>query len=164
MGGGDTPLPNFPKKRCSAGALIRNESDQLLFVKPSYRTEWLLPGGVVEANEDPLSAVRREVLEEIGLEIEVRSLWCVDYLSTQDGFDEAVHFLFDCASLPKELAHSVLPRDPEIVDVRWMKAREALPFLPPSTARRLLAPSGYLLNNGDASLAFAAIQGIHHER
>ena len=32
---------------------------------------WLSPGGHVEQNEDPVQAVRREVLEETGLEVEV---------------------------------------------------------------------------------------------
>ena len=32
---------------------------------------WLPPGGHVEANEDPVQAVLREVLEETGLEVEV---------------------------------------------------------------------------------------------
>ena len=32
---------------------------------------WLPPGGHIEANEDPVEAVLREVLEETGLEVEV---------------------------------------------------------------------------------------------
>ena len=32
---------------------------------------WLPPGGHVEANEDPVQAVLREVLEETGLEVEI---------------------------------------------------------------------------------------------
>ena len=32
---------------------------------------WLPPGGHIEPNEDPVQAVKREVLEETGLEVEV---------------------------------------------------------------------------------------------
>jgi 8-oxo-dGTP pyrophosphatase MutT (NUDIX family) len=32
---------------------------------------WLPPGGHIEANEDPIQAVLREVLEETGIEVEV---------------------------------------------------------------------------------------------
>ena len=32
---------------------------------------WLSPGGHIEPNEDPVQAVKREVLEETGLEVEV---------------------------------------------------------------------------------------------
>ena len=32
---------------------------------------WLSPGGHIEPNEDPVQAVKREILEETGLEVEV---------------------------------------------------------------------------------------------
>jgi len=32
---------------------------------------WLPPGGHIEANEDPIQAVRREVLEETGIEVDI---------------------------------------------------------------------------------------------
>jgi 8-oxo-dGTP pyrophosphatase MutT (NUDIX family) len=32
---------------------------------------WLPPGGHIETNEDPIQAVRREVLEETGIEVDV---------------------------------------------------------------------------------------------
>ncbi|HKO19416.1 MAG TPA: NUDIX domain-containing protein, partial [Acidobacteriaceae bacterium] len=33
---------------------------------------WLTPGGEIEPDEQPLAAARREVLEELGLELDVR--------------------------------------------------------------------------------------------
>lgn len=155
MGGGDPQLlPEFHRKRCSAGGLIRDESGRLLFVKPGYRNDWLLPGGIVEADEDPLTALRREVLEEVGLEINVRMLWCVDYLSASAELGEAIHFLFECATVPKAVASTVEPQDPEIIDIRWMILDDALPLLPAGIARRLKTPPGYFLVDGIAQIRF----------
>jgi 8-oxo-dGTP diphosphatase len=39
----------------------------LLLVKSSYRDEWNLPGGSVNAGETPDAAAQREMVEEIGL-------------------------------------------------------------------------------------------------
>jgi 8-oxo-dGTP pyrophosphatase MutT (NUDIX family) len=39
----------------------------LLLVKPSYRSEWNLPGGSISPGETPHAAALRELEEEIGL-------------------------------------------------------------------------------------------------
>ncbi|MBS3895443.1 NUDIX hydrolase [Silanimonas sp.] len=163
MGGGERQLlPEFHRKRCSAGALIRDESGRLLLVKPAYRNEWLLPGGIVEADEDPLTALRREVLEEVGLKANVRRLWCVDYLPANAELGEALHFLFECATVPNALASAVEPRDPEIIDIRWMILDDALPLLPASIARRLKTPPGYLLADGIPQVRFCHPDEANH--
>jgi len=51
----------------------------VLLVNPTYKPGWELPGGVVEADESPADACRREVREELGLDVEVGELMCVDY-------------------------------------------------------------------------------------
>jgi ADP-ribose pyrophosphatase YjhB (NUDIX family) len=57
---------NLPKKRMAAGALILNKNNEILIVKPNYRDQWLIAGGVIEENESPKDACLREVKEEIG--------------------------------------------------------------------------------------------------
>ena len=55
----------------TAGAIIFNDAGQVLLLKHRFRpgSGWGLPGGFLEAGEQPLDALRRELREEIGMEI-----------------------------------------------------------------------------------------------
>ncbi|HSK63340.1 MAG TPA: NUDIX domain-containing protein [Pyrinomonadaceae bacterium] len=56
----------------TAGALIFNDAGEVLLLKHRFRagTGWGIPGGFLEAGEHPEEALRRELREEIGLELE----------------------------------------------------------------------------------------------
>ncbi|MFJ1680652.1 MULTISPECIES: NUDIX domain-containing protein [unclassified Streptomyces] len=50
-----------------AAALFTDQLGRVLLVKPTYREEWLLPGGGAEGGESLAQACEREVREELGL-------------------------------------------------------------------------------------------------
>lgn len=56
----------------TAGALIFNDAEEVLLLKHRFRagTGWGIPGGFLEAGEHPEQALRRELREEVGLELE----------------------------------------------------------------------------------------------
>jgi 8-oxo-dGTP pyrophosphatase MutT (NUDIX family) len=51
--------------------IVRDDADRVLFVRHTYgdRRSWELPGGSLRRREDPGEAVRREMREELGIEL-----------------------------------------------------------------------------------------------
>jgi 8-oxo-dGTP diphosphatase len=50
---------------------VLSSGEQILLVRHTYgRREWDLPGGLVKRDEPPIDAARREMHEELGVEIE----------------------------------------------------------------------------------------------
>lgn len=60
------------KFTASVVAIVTNENKQVLvldhFIRPG--ASWGLPGGFMEPNENPYEAIKRELFEETGLELE----------------------------------------------------------------------------------------------
>ena len=56
----------------TAGAIIFNQAGEILVLKHRFRagSGWGLPGGFLERGEQPIDALRRELREELGLEID----------------------------------------------------------------------------------------------
>ena len=90
-------LPAIP---ISAGALIFDRAGRLLILKPTYKSGWTIPGGVMEADgETPWDACRREVAEECGLHIGAghpARLACMDFRRPRPGKPGGIRYLFDC--------------------------------------------------------------------
>lgn len=56
----------------SVGAIVTNSEGKVLLLDHVLRpaSGWGIPGGFINKNEQPAEAVKREICEEIGLEIE----------------------------------------------------------------------------------------------
>jgi len=128
---------NLPKKRMAAGALIFNKGGEILFVKPSYKNYWSLPGGVIEADESPKKACLREVREEIGFDLKSLKFLCVDYISNKEDRGENLQFVFYGGKLSADEIKNIKIDGKEIVEYRFMKIDEALPLLNEKSKKRL---------------------------
>jgi ADP-ribose pyrophosphatase YjhB (NUDIX family) len=79
----------------AAGVLFRSSDGRVLLVEPSYKQNWEIPGGVVEADESPWAAAARELVEELGTERPLGRLLVVDHVQAYDGRPDAMVFVFD---------------------------------------------------------------------
>ncbi|MBB4694950.1 NUDIX domain-containing protein [Paractinoplanes abujensis] len=133
---------HLPTKLVGAGALLTDDAGRFLVVEPTYKPEWEIPGGVVEAGESPRTGVRRELREELGLAIDVTDLLVIDWSPPppgQPGRPDGLMLVFDAGVLPAdEAAHITLPAD-ELRSHRWCTDAEAATLLAPRLARRMTA-------------------------
>ncbi|MDQ3657985.1 MAG: NUDIX hydrolase [Chloroflexota bacterium] len=70
---------SLPKRRTGPGALLTDRAGRILVVEPRYKATWEIPGGIVEAGEDPRTTCRRECMEELGLDIVPGRLLAIEH-------------------------------------------------------------------------------------
>lgn len=149
------------RKRVSADVILRDSRGYILLVDPKYKPDWDLPGGMAEANEPPAEAVRRELREELGFDVQVGELLCVDWVSPHGPWDDLVNFLFDGGVLDERTIEGLQLMDEELrafefcdegqVKERlrpyvWRRASVALEALVTGRARYLQNGYGVLIH------------------
>ena len=123
-------LPSFT---ASGAALLTDEAGAVLLVKPWYRDEWGLPGGVAEAAESPRQCAEREALEEIGVAVTATALLAVQWLPPDSPRRATFAFVFDCGTLA----------DPGLVRLQTEELDD-FAFLPLEQATARMVPAGAL--------------------
>ncbi len=101
-----------PTFTVTAGAVVVDEEGRVLLLKHVFRTGsgWGLPGGFLSAGEQPEEAVRRELREEIDLEIDRLELAFVRTLKRA----RQVEIIFRCRPVGR-----ANPQSLEIKSAEW---------------------------------------------
>jgi 8-oxo-dGTP diphosphatase len=118
---------SLPAKRMGAGCLFFNNEGQIMLVKPTYKTTWEIPGGIVEKNESPKLCCMREVSEELGLNRNIGRLLVVDYNSEKGEKTESLMFIFYGGILTSSEIETIQLNPEELNEFRFFNA-ETLPI------------------------------------
>ncbi|HDN05250.1 MAG TPA: NUDIX domain-containing protein [Chloroflexi bacterium] len=87
------PTKQYPEP--TVGALVFNDKNQLLIVKThKWKGNYTIPGGHVEMGEYLEDALKREILEETGLNMVKAKYLCYQEFVFDDSFWEKRHFIF----------------------------------------------------------------------
>lgn len=122
-----------PRFTVTAGAVVCDERGRVLLLRHVFRkgSGWGIPGGFLNAGEQPEEAVRRELREETGLELDSVELAFVRALEHV----HQVEIIFRCRM--RAAALEGLEKSFEIDRAEWF-ARDALPRELPADQRRLI--------------------------
>ena len=66
----------MPTHIIAGAGIVINEKNEILMVK-THNAGWVFPGGQVEVGENVIDAVKREIMEEAGVDIEVGEVFCI---------------------------------------------------------------------------------------
>ena len=102
----------------AAGGLVTNSQGQVLLLKSPRYGDWEFPGGQVEESETIPHALEREVFEETGIVVRVKSLVGI-YSNTRK--PSIVNMDFICEYISGEPATSA-----ESTQVEWVDRDESL--------------------------------------
>ena len=113
-----------PSFTVGAVCLIERDDGRVLLVQQVYRSAWGVPGGLIKRNEDVAACAKREVLEEVGVPIELVGEPAVVVDAPPQRVDVAYRARLADGASPDDVG----PRSPEIREVRWF-ALDELPQL-----------------------------------
>lgn len=147
-------VPTAKNYTLGVGAIVR-DGDKILVIKEALGRGYKLPGGHIDDNEKIKDALKREVHEETGIEIEFESIVNIGHF-TQGQFGESnLYVVCTAKALSKEIH---IYDTSEIVDAQWMKIDEYLALEETNNYNRSVVEAavngGVKLQNRDLKLNF----------
>ncbi len=132
--------PRFKKDHIvtSVVAVIINDDQEVLLTKrnvPPFQGEWVMPGGKIDLGEPIVKAIQREVMEEVGLQVEVEDL--LDVFEHVTPGDENYHFIilyYLCRPQFCDISHN----QEEVAEARWVPEQDLAGYQMPEGTRYIL--------------------------
>ncbi|WP_086665164.1 NUDIX domain-containing protein [Lentzea kentuckyensis] len=134
----DDQTTRFSRAVSAAGALFFDDADRVMLLEPTYKNHWDIPGGYVEAGETPSEACRREIEEELGLEVDLGRLLVVDW-APSEAEGAKVLFVFDGGVLGADQLAEVSLAAAEIASFEFVDLSAAADRMIPRLTRRVVS-------------------------
>lgn len=117
------------------------DTKKYLIVKHKNNIIWTLPGGHLEKWEDAITALKREILEEFGIKIQVKwkksnldfenikslplpiSQYKIEFLSKKFGLTKKIEHIY-LAHIKTETLQNFQPDENEISEFSWMSSKK----------------------------------------
>ncbi|BDV44688.1 DNA mismatch repair protein MutT [Geotalea uraniireducens] len=134
------PKIQFKKEHIvtSVVAVIIDDDEQVLLTRRSiapFLGQWVMPGGKIDLGEPILKALHREVMEEVGLEVEVVGLIDVfEHLTPGLDNNHFVILYYRCRPLYCDIRHN----PDEVHEARWVPRSELPGYDMPEGTRFIL--------------------------
>jgi ADP-ribose pyrophosphatase len=130
-----------PYPSLGAGVVLFDDDGRVLLVHQNYgHHRWTLPGGMFETGESPVDAALREVLEEVGVRVELGELIGAYYVRRAK---PGIRFVFR-ARIADDAAPAL--SDDELDEIGWFEPNDLpdpmTPALPYAVADAIAGRSG----------------------
>ncbi len=122
----------------SVVAVIVDERQRVLLTKrsiPPFQGMWVMPGGQIDLGEPIVAALKREVDEEVGLDVEPGPL--IDVFEHVTPGEDNCHYIilfYRCRPLHAKVEHN----QDEVAEVQWVPHQELLHYPMPEGTRHIL--------------------------
>ncbi len=122
----------------SVVAVIINGDGEVLLTKRKIQPflgEWVMPGGKIDLGEPIVRALQREVMEEVGLQVEVEDL--VDVFEHVTPGEDNYHFIilyYLCHPLYCDISFN----HAEVAEARWVPSNELANYQIPDGSKFIL--------------------------
>lgn len=136
------PMPKIKYKKehivTSVVAVIIDSEERVLLTKrnvPPFQGMWVMPGGKIDLGESIFKALHREVMEEVGLEVEIAEL--IDVFEHLTPGEENNHFIilyYLCRPLYCDISHN----SHEVAQASWVPRNELSGYKMPDGTRFIL--------------------------
>ncbi|GAB7024943.1 NUDIX domain-containing protein [Geotalea toluenoxydans] len=122
----------------SVVAVIVDDDERVLLTKRNiapFKDQWVMPGGQIDLGEPILKALHREVMEEVGLEVEVVGLVDVfEHLTPGPYNSHFVILYYRCRPLYCDITHN----PEEVAEASWVPRGELAVYNMPDGTRFIL--------------------------
>lgn len=135
----------------SVVAVIINDCNEVLLTRrniPPFQDMWVMPGGKIDLGEPIIDALKREVIEEVGLEVAVDGL--IDVFEHLTPGDDNCHFIilyYRCRPVHCDTSHN----EHEVAEAVWVNRDELTSYPMPDGTRFILGK------------VFAQSPSLHHQ-